>query len=77
MPLDLRNGFVMLSSVLEWNLQSHVYILGWCWADFVKTKPLVASVGTWKNADVLDDELLPMSRLSDEIEAWKEARRCR
>lgn len=59
----------------EWTGMAQVYILGWCWRDAVLAKPLVPSVGEWLNAEIPDAELLPMSRLRDELEAWQEARK--
>ena len=61
----------------EWQGSANVYLVGWCWSETVKSKPLVSSVGSWKNAEIPDSDLMPMCRLKDELEAWQEARQWR
>lgn len=57
----------------EWNGGSTVNLLGWQWSKEIESMPLVQSdYGDWWNAVVDDSQLLPMCRMRDELEAWRE-----
>lgn len=58
----------------EWTGGSTIYLCGWIWSKDIASMPLVQSpVGAWMNAEVHDTQLLPMSSLVAELEAWRSA----
>lgn len=57
----------------EWTGEpvASVFLLGWLWTAEVVNRDTVPGARDWNNFAVPDSELLPMSRLGDELEAWK------